>query len=126
MTATFLGYAEAYSILLRKRNRNNLSGAAFAAATSLLRDEIVSSAEFTLLDVDTRDIFAGIGLIERHNINSADAMILAAFLRYALAIGEVCVLVASDRRLLRAAIAEGLKTLNPEQATDVPAFLAAL
>lgn len=128
MTATFLGYAEAYSILLRKRNRNDLSDAAFAAATSLLRDEIVSSAEFTLLDVDTRDIFAGIALMERHNINSADAVILAAFLRYALALGEVCVLVASDQRLLRAASAEGLRTLNPEQAaaSDMPAFLAAL
>ncbi len=128
MIATFLGYAEAYSILLRKRNRNDLSDAAFAAATSLLRDEIVNSVDFTLLDVDTRDIFAGIALMERHNINSADAVILAAYLRYALAIGGTWVLVASDKRLLRAASAEGLRTLNPEQtsAADVPAFLASL
>jgi hypothetical protein len=36
--------------------------------------------------------------------------------------------VASDRRLLRAAGAEGLVTLNPETvpAADVPAFLASL
>lgn len=128
MTATFVGYAETYSILLRKRNRNDLNNAAFAAAKSLLRDEVINSLTFTLLDVDTRNIFAGIDLMERHNINSADATILAAYLRYAFAIGDTCVLVASDARLLRAASAEGLQTLNPEQtpAADVPAFLAAL
>ena len=40
----------------------------------------------------------------------------------------VSVLVASDKRLLRAAKAEGLEVLNPEtvQAADIPAFLAAL
>jgi hypothetical protein len=41
---------------------------------------------------------------------------------------SACVLVAADRRLLRAADAEGLRILNPETllATDVPAFLAAV
>lgn len=109
-------------------HRNDLNNAAFAAAKSLLRDEVINSPTFTLLDVDTRNIFAGIDLMERHNINSADATILAAYLRYAFAIGDTCVLVASDARLLRAASAEGLQTLNPEQtpAADVPAFLAAL
>jgi len=128
MTATFLGYAETYSILLRKRNRNDLTNAAFAAARSLLRDEIVNSLDFTLGDVDARNILAGINLMERYNINSADAAILAAYLRYALTRGDACVLVASDKRLLRAAAAEGLSTLNPEQtsAVDVIAFLAVL
>ena len=39
-----------------------------------------------------------------------------------------CVLVASDKRLLRAAELEGLRTLNPEVTAleDVPAFLASL
>ncbi|MCI0463268.1 MAG: hypothetical protein L0Z62_40495 [Gemmataceae bacterium] len=62
--------------------------------------------------------------------HSTDASILAAFLKYA---GQqlpttACVLLAADQRLLRAAQAEGLKTLNPERITDadVPAFLAAL
>jgi hypothetical protein len=37
-------------------------------------------------------------------------------------------MVASDKRLLRAADAEGLKTLNPEivSAAEVPGILAAL
>jgi hypothetical protein len=37
-----------------------------------------------------------------------------------------CVVIAADRRLLRAADAEGLKTLDPEtlSTASVPAFLA--
>lgn len=128
VTTTFLGYAESDSILLRKRNRIDLSTVAFGAAQSLLRDEVVHNPGFTLLEVGTQDILASIRLMERHNINSADAAILAACLRYAAAPGEVCVLVASGKRLLRAAAAERLERLGPKQmaASEAAAFAAAL
>jgi hypothetical protein len=53
------------------------------------------------------------------------------YLRFARAqspAAPACLLVTADQRLLRAAAAEGLQTLDPEQlpAADVPAFLAAL
>ncbi len=69
-------------------------------------------------------------LIERHSLNSTDAAILQAFLRYAAPLrgSAASVLVASDHRLLRAAKAQGLEVLDPEivSAADIPAFLAAL
>jgi hypothetical protein len=80
--------------------------------------------------VEFSDILGGIDLVDRHNLNSADASILASFLSFAQAqpSASVSVLLAADQRLLRAAQGEGLKTFNPEliAPADVPAFLAAL
>ncbi len=128
MATTFPIYAEAYSIMLRKHNRHDISDALFLAARSLLRAEVINSLDFVVLATDTSDVLIGIDLMERHNINSSDATFLAVCLRYAVAISDVCVLVAADARLLRAAAAEGLRPLNPElvPAADVPTFLAAL
>ena len=69
--------------------------------------------------------------MELHNVNASDAAILSAFLRYAHSVPQPSpryVLVASDQRLLTAAHAEGLATLDPESfdAGQVPAFLATL
>ncbi len=81
--------------------------------------------------MDSNVALASVGLIARHNINSTDAAILALFLQHAdalKAIGGTVVLAASDKRLIRAAIAEGLHTLNPELVApdDVAALLVAL
>ncbi len=64
--------------------------------------------------------------MQSHNINSADAAILAAYLRFQRATSKPCLLIASDRRLNRAAEAEGLKSLNPEEvaAGDVPGWVS--
>lgn len=128
MAATFTVYAETYSILLRKYNRGEISASALAVGQALLRSETVNHLDFSLLAVDTADILAGIDLMERHQINSSDAAILAVYLRYAPTTDDVCVIVTADRRLLRAAHAEGLQTLNPERIApaDVPGFLAGL
>lgn len=128
MATTFPGYAETFSIFLRKRNRGEISAVTFAAAKSAMRREVVNSLEFAVLAVETADVLAGIDLMEKHNINAADSAILAACLRYAQSLSEPCVLVAADTRLLRAAAAEGLAVLNPEllPVADVPAFLLAL
>ena len=92
--------------------------------------EVIDDPDFGVLGIEFGDIIGGIDLIDRHNLNSADASILASFLGFAQAqpAGTVCVLAAADQRLLRAAQAEGLTTFNPERiaAVDVPAFLAAL
>lgn len=117
MTLTFLGYAETYSILLRKHNHAAISDATFTAAKSVLRAEIINSLDFGILAIDTAAILSGIDLMEKHNINSSDAAILATYLDYVqtlLPAGTACLLVATDHRLLRAAHAEGLPTLNPQ------------
>jgi len=128
MIGTFPSYAEVHWILLRKRNRGDIHTTSFTAAKSSLHLEVTDSLEFRLLEVETADTLAGIVLTEKYSIGPSDAMILAAYLRYARSTCEMYVLVASDLRLLRAADAEGLKTLNPEiiPASDMSALLVAL
>lgn len=129
MAITMLGYAETYSILLRKQNSRVISSISFALATSALTNEVLNERDFQILAVDDAAILIGIALMKRHNLNSSDAAILAAYLRYARLPGSPpCLLVASDQRLLRAASAEGLATLNPELLlpADVPGTLASL
>jgi hypothetical protein len=69
--------------------------------------------------------------LEPHNLNATDGAILALALRYVHALpagSPTSLFVAADRRLLSAAQAEGLRTLNPETAaaTDIPPFLASI
>lgn len=130
MVTTVLSYSETCGALVRKRNRGALDGATFSVARSALRAEVIDDPDFGVLAVEFGDMLGGIDLIDRHNLNSADASILAAFLSFAQAqpAATVCVLMGADQRLLRAAQTEGLRTFNPEliAPADVPAFLAPL
>jgi hypothetical protein len=66
-------------------------------------------------------------LIEKHSINSVDAIVLRSALEVVIDlrdVGDDLVLVASDKRLLRAARVEGLSVFNPE--IDSQQILAAL
>lgn len=127
MQITPWGYAETYSILLRKHNSGILDFRALVAATNALRTEVISDPDFGILSITDALIFGSLALIGTHNINSADAAILSTYLRFLRSVSEPCLLAASDRRLLRASNAEGLATLNPEQVSppEVPAILAA-
>lgn len=122
------GYSETFSLLIRKCNDGHISRRLFADAVSRLRRDLIDLPQFRLLTVTDVDIISSITHVLRHNINSVDAALLATLLRYAQTSGETCVLVAADKRMLRAAQAEGLSVINPETmpAADVPAFLAAL
>lgn len=124
-----IGYAETAAILRRKLNQGDIDFAGFQQARLLLEAEVLLSTGFGLLSVEDTDVLDGVALTDLHNINSTDASILATYLRRARSqppSAPACVLVAADRRLLRAAEAEGLRTLNPElvPAADIPAFLA--
>jgi predicted nucleic acid-binding protein len=130
MATTVWGYAETYSALLRKLNSSRLDLPTFTAAASALQDEVIDNPEFGLLLVDDDSVLAGVSLMKKHNVNASDAAILATVLEYVHVTasgGSDCVLIAADRRLLRAAAAERLETLDPETliAADVPTFLAA-
>jgi predicted nucleic acid-binding protein len=130
MVATFPGYVETYAALVRKRNRGEITAATFRSAATFLQAELLSSLDFLLLTVENADLLDGVGYVEAHNLNATDAGILVTYLRYARARppnSPTVVLVAADTRLLRAAEAEGLTTLNPETvaAADIPALLSA-
>lgn len=115
MAVTPWGYAETYSILLRRRNVGALTPAAFVRASVFLQAEVLGPSSFRILSVADALIFGSLSLMQAHNINSADAAILATFLRFQRSSLGPCLLVASDKRLLRAAEAEGLPGLNPEE-----------
>ncbi len=130
MALTPWGYAETYSILLKKYNSRILGVPAFKTAVTNLQNEVLGSNGFRILSISDATIFGSLSLMRAQSLNSADAAILSAFLRFprALPVGSLpCLLVASDKQLLRAAEAEGLKTLNPEllAVVDAAAFLAA-
>jgi predicted nucleic acid-binding protein len=131
MAATPWGYAETYSILLRRFNGGVLNLASFTAAVAALQAEVVDNPDFALVSIPDEAVFASILLMRQHNLNATDAAILTVFLEYVQALppeSPRCVLVAADQRLVRAAQSEGLVTLNPEllPADDVPSFLATL
>lgn len=131
MVGTVLGYAETHSVLLRHLNRGAITYSSFVTSKTSLRVEVVISADFELLTIDNETIYAGIAHCERYNVNANDGAILAAYLRYIRMLPlpvSRCVLIASDQRLLVAAQAEGLITLDPERisAVDVPSLLAGL
>jgi hypothetical protein len=128
MLTTPWGYTETYAMLLRKRNSGVLDIPTFTTAVTALQAEVVGNPDLGLLSVDDDAVFASISMIYRHNLNATDAAILTAVLDYAqtsFPSASHCVVVAADRRLLRAADAEGLSTIDPETlpAVDVPAFL---
>jgi predicted nucleic acid-binding protein len=130
LICVMLGAAEVAASLVRKRNDGRLSRSFFTAAVSRLQDEILTASDFVKLPCDNAVINASIPLSEKHAINASDAIVLqvaleeAAWLR---ADGDDLVLVAADQRLLKAARAEGLQTLDPETQTeaDVEALLSA-
>ena len=127
--ATFLSYAETFSLLQRKHNRGDMSLQVFFSAVLTLQAEVFDSQGFLIQSISDLDIVQGIEYIGKHNINASDAAILAAYLRYSQVQphgSPRCGLIASDQRLLRAAVAEGLATLKPETFTpqEVPEILA--
>ena len=131
MTTTYIGYAETCAILRRKRNQGAITASAFMIARSLLDSEAFHYGHFDLMTIDDTAVLAGIALADTHNINSTDAAILTVYLDFSRSLSitdPACVLVASDRRLVRAAAAEGMQTLNPEAllASDVSAIIASL
>jgi predicted nucleic acid-binding protein len=122
-----VGAGEVISILVRKRNAGIISISDFTQALASFDVEIARAADITKLPVSNRLAASSFPLIVAHSINSTDALTVKSALAVARrlrAAGDDLVLVASDQRLLRAALAEGLTTFNPE--TQDQAALAAL
>jgi hypothetical protein len=82
MVTTFWGYVETYASLLRTRNRGGMSASSFSLAVTLLQAEILGSPDWLLLTVEDAAVLSGIQLVQRHNLNSADAAFLTTFLNF--------------------------------------------
>jgi uncharacterized protein len=112
-----IGTAEVMSILVRNRNAGIISRAEFVQAAASFTTEIVGVKDIAKVSVTSRLITASFPLIVAHSINSTDALVLKSALAIARRLRSAdddLVLIASDRRLVRAAQAEGLMTFNPE------------
>ncbi len=124
-----VGAAEVVSILVRKKNGGSLSALGLAQGVMDLTTEIVNAPAVKKVTADHALVTTALPLILTHSINSTDAIILRSGLDLAStlrAAGNDLVLVTSDKRLLKAAQAEGLTTFNPETQTqaDLDALLA--
>lgn len=112
-----INVVETFSIVVRARNRGLIDEAAFEEAVERLHWEALLGGIHHVPVPDNR-ILQAVPLVERHNINATDAVLLRVALDGDAEMrleGDRLVLVASDDRLLRAAHREGLATFDPEQ-----------
>ncbi|MEP7341144.1 MAG: type II toxin-antitoxin system VapC family toxin [Acidobacteriota bacterium] len=112
-----LGVLEVVSILIRKRNDGRLDAAHFNQAILNFNAEVIESDDFLTISADDSQIYAAIPLLHAHNINGTDAMVLHTAIELRTNLkqrGEDLMLWTSDKRLARAAMAEGLTVFNPE------------
>ena len=116
-----VGYAEVASILVRKRNAGLIPSAVLLQSVRNVRLGFGPSSPVQLIDATAELADRAFDFIDRHSVNSTDAMILRsaldllADLRQA---GDDLLLVSCDLRLLKAAQVERLKTLNPETQSE--------
>lgn len=121
------GIGEVISILVRRYNSGGLSQSVYRQVLSDLHSEISNSQEVEKIHPTALQVPVSWNLIEKHSINSTDAVILKCALDEVAELrpdGDDLVLVSADGRLIRAAKAEGLLTFNPE--TDSQSDLDAL
>ena len=127
MTCSVLGILEVTSILIRKRNDNRLPSALFGQAMIDFRAEVIDSRDFAITSVHDAGLLSALELIITHNLNATDAIILRSVLDIQAALrvaGHTVLLCAADKRLIRAAKAEGIPVFDPE--TDTQQDLARL
>ena len=108
---------ETRSVIVRKRNRGEITLSEFNQAIQQFEMEIVNSPEVLQVHATVNQKVAARELIDNYSINSTDAYILQCVLDKAKelrAAGDDLILISSDKRLLRAAQSERLLTFDPE------------
>lgn len=104
-----LGILEVTSAVARRTRSGALDGARSEAALAILAED---SREMLLIEVERGIVDRARTVVLRHGLRAADAVHLATALRMAERSRTPVVLVAFDGGLLRAARAEGLRTLG--------------
>jgi predicted nucleic acid-binding protein len=112
-----IGVAELFSVLVRKKNREDISVPDFSQALINLGNEVIHTTDFTTVSIEDSLVLSSLPLINKHSINSTDAVVLRSALDIAVelqAVEDDLIMIVSDQRLLRAAKSEGLIKFNPE------------
>ena len=108
---------ETRSVIVRKRNRGDITLSEFNQAIQQFEVEVINSTEVLQMHATVNQKIAARKLIDDYSINSTDAYILQCALDKANELrvdGHNLILVSSDKRLLRSAQREGLFTFDPE------------
>jgi len=108
------GIAETLSVLNRKKNEKNIKEEDFRKILSSFLGE---ASKFSIEPVTDKLVISSLRFILKHNINSADALHMASLIQIrnvAKSFRNDVILVASDKRLIRAARDEGIIVMDPE------------
>jgi predicted nucleic acid-binding protein len=114
LTSSTVSYAELIAVVVRFRNRTALDAGKF---DRLLKRITADEAALTWLPLSEETFRTCTNFIIKHNLNATDAALLSTLLdlrRQSKGQDVQIWLVASDKRFLRAASAEGLPCLDPE------------
>jgi len=118
LIVTSMAIAETVAVLNRRRNELRMPDGEYGAVIARLFADVEQFTHWRIHDDDLLDATA---LIPAHNLNASDALHLHTALQLDHILDRTqqscVVMVASDRRLLRAADAEGMNALDPEAAT---------
>jgi len=102
---------ELASILNRKLRERALSRETYQGLRRQIQDELM---DLGAVPADRNLIERAIALLDSHSLKALDALYLAGALNLQELANAPVLFVSADRRLLRAARAEGLKVLDPE------------
>lgn len=122
MICLFDSMDETRFVIVKKRNRTEITLSEFKQAIQQFEVEIVNSTEIVQVHASIDQKEAARQLIHNYPINSTDAYILQCALDKAnqlRAAGDDLILVSSDKDLLSAARRERLRTFNPETDTQI-------
>ena len=108
-----IAYAEVFAGLARKLREGNIPKNMHALACRQFERDWPA---YLRVDLQDNVLFLARDLIQRHPLRGFDAVHLASALSLKNALGEEVTFAAADGRLLRAAGAENLATLNVEAA----------
>lgn len=106
-----IAYAEVFSGLTRKSRAGDLTKLAYDLACRQFESDWNA---YIRVELNDDVLMLARDLIRRHGLRGFDAIHLASAVSLEQAIGEEVTFAAADRRLLRAAAAEGLKAVNVE------------
>jgi predicted nucleic acid-binding protein len=124
MACLFQGGGEMIFVFVRRRNEGKITATRFNQLREHFETEFIDRDEMEQIFPTEDQITDSWDLIEKHSLNSTDAILLQCALDRVNELrieGDNLVLVSADKRLLNAAQNEGLLTFNPE--TDNQAAL---
>jgi len=115
-----LGVGEVIATINRRVNERRMTRGAGDKAFSDVTHEVLQNPDFLKLPMPDEVVVPAFAYIRRHNLNTTDAVVLHAALKIqdTLPRKDSLVVVAADERLVRAAKAEGLETLDPVHDSD--------